>query len=278
MTPYQDHTGRTQKVSSESRLYGRVFRDNPYHHPSLLPSSRPRCFLLFSSRWFIRRNRRAPLWAPCVVVEVEKKKMKISIPTATHSSARDTRGVSIDASSTRFVRKGGLPVSAQSINVLRLSILFPSVFVLRPACHPTRAASASALSLRCPRPPPLPFALVARPRVPVIPVRSPHFVLITSHRQPGRARLSALPRDNAAQLLIALPISARARSRTTSPAAGLQTNACPIINCHDPLIACYASLRRPRTFPFSRAKRYASFSSFDRSHPPFHENLLSSRI
>lgn len=206
--------------------------------------------------------------------------MKISIPTGTHSSARDTRGVSIDASSTRFVRKGGLPVSAQSINVLRLSILFPSVFVLRPACHPTRAASASALSLRCPPPPPLPFALVARPRVPVIPVRSPHFVLITSHRQPGRARLSALPRDNAAQLLIALPISARARSRTTSPAAGLQTNACPIINCHDPLIACYASLRRPRTFPFSRAKRYASFSSFDRSLPPFHENLnlLSSRI
>lgn len=81
--------------------------------------------------------------------------MKISIPTGTHSSARDTRGVSIDASSTRFVRKrgGGLPVSAQSINVLRLSILFPSVFVLRPACHPTRAASASAvLDLR---PPPL---------------------------------------------------------------------------------------------------------------------------
>lgn len=49
MTPYQDHTERAQKVSSESRLYGRVFRDNPYHHPSLLPSSRPRCFLLFSS-------------------------------------------------------------------------------------------------------------------------------------------------------------------------------------------------------------------------------------
>lgn len=188
--------------------------------------------------------------------------MKISIPTGTHSSARDTRGVSIDASSTRFVRKrgGGLPVSAQSINVLRLSILFPSVFVLRPACHPTRAASASALPLRCPRPPSPspPFALVARPRVPVIPVRSPYFVLITSHRQPGRARLSALPRDNAAQLLIALPISARARSRSTSPAAGLQTNACPIINCHDPLIGWgYASLRRPRTFLayFFRARK-----------------------
>lgn len=276
MTPYQDHTGRAQKVSSESRLYGRVFRDNPYHHPSLLPSSfRPRCFLLFSSH--SSKPTRAIVGA-LRCCRSRKKKMKISIPTGTHSSARDTRGVSIDASSTRFVRKGGLPVSAQSINVLRLSILFPSVFVLRPACHPTRAASASALSLHCPRPPPLPFALVARPRVPVIPVRSPHFVLITSHRQPGRARLSALPRDNAAQLLIALPISARARSRTTSPAAGLQTNACPIINCHDPLIACYASLRRPRTFPFSRAKRYASFSSFDRSLPPFHENLLSSRI
>lgn len=119
------------------------------------------------------------------------------------------------------------------------------------------------LRLRCPRPPPSPpFALVARPRVPVIPARRPHFVLITSHRQPGRARLSALPRDNAAQLLIALPISARARSRSTSPAAGLQTNACPIINCHDPLIGWgYASLRRPRTFLayfssrlFSRAK------------------------
>lgn len=115
------------------------------------------------------------------------------------------------------------------------------------------------LRLRCPRPPPSPpFALVARPRVPVIPVRSPYFVLITSHRQPGRARLSALPRDNAAQLLIALPISARARSRSTSPAAGLQTNACPIINCHDPLIGWgYASLRRPRTFLayFFRARK-----------------------
>lgn len=115
------------------------------------------------------------------------------------------------------------------------------------------------LRLRCPRPPPSPpFALVARPRVPVIPARRPHFVLITSHRQSGRARLSALPRDNAAQLLIALPISARARSRSTSPAAGLQTNACPIINCHDPLIGWgYASLRRPRTFLayFFRARK-----------------------
>lgn len=52
-------------------MYG---RDNSYHHPSLLPSS-PRCFLLFSSRWFIRV--RAPLWPPCVVVvEVEKKRRK----------------------------------------------------------------------------------------------------------------------------------------------------------------------------------------------------------
>lgn len=63
----------------------------------------------------------------CCCVEVEKKKeekkMKISIPTGTHSSARDTRGVSIDASSTRFVRKrgGGSPC--------RLSQLTCSVFL-----------------------------------------------------------------------------------------------------------------------------------------------------
>lgn len=184
--------------------------------------------------------------------------MKISIPTATHSSARDTRGVSIDASSTRFVRKGGSPC--------RLSQLTCSVFLfyfrrfLFCARHATPHVP--------PPPPTCPSALAARPRVPVIPVRSPHFVLITSHRQPGRARLSALPRDNAAQLLIALPISARARSRSTSPAAGLQqTNACPIINCHDPLIGSYASLRRlfspafPFNFSFFARKKIRPFQN-----------------
>lgn len=147
------HIRRAQKISSESRLYG---RDNSYHHPSLLPSS-PRCFLLFSSRWFIRV--RAPLWPPCVVVvEVEKKRRKKNenqysdrnaLERERHAGCQHRRVVDTFCSK----KGGGLPVSAQSINVLRLSILFPSVFVLRPACHPTRAASASAvLDLR---PPPL---------------------------------------------------------------------------------------------------------------------------
>lgn len=95
----------------------------------------------------------------CCCVEVEKKKEekknenqysdRNALERERHAGCQHRRVVDTFCSK----KGGGLPVSAQSINVLRLSILFPSVFVLRPACHPTRAASASAvLDLR---PPPL---------------------------------------------------------------------------------------------------------------------------
>lgn len=118
MTPYQDHTGRAQKVSSESRLYGRVFRDNPYHHPSLLPSSRPRCFLLFSSH--SSKPTRAIVGA-LRCCRSRKKKWK-SVFRQQRTRARETRGVS--ASTRRrhvLFEKGGSPC--------RLSQLTCSVFL-----------------------------------------------------------------------------------------------------------------------------------------------------
>ena len=72
---------------------------------------------------------------------------------------------------------------------------------------------------------------------------------------PGRLRIVGFPRDTRRSVLIALPISARARSRSTPP-AGLcsQRNTCPIINSHDlPIIGDLMVLLRfnpPTTYGF----------------------------
>lgn len=148
----------------------------------------------------------------------ENERKKTENQCSDSNALERERHAGVSASTRRrhvLFGRGGHPVSAQSINVLRLSILFPSVFVLRPARHPTRAAASTS----------------AR--------RSPYgarTLFWSRHTATQQGRIVGSPPGYAAQLLIALPISARARSRTTPPAAGLQTNACPIINCHDPLI------------------------------------------
>lgn len=138
-------------------MYG---RDNSYHHPSLLPPSRLlgvfSSFPRVGSFVYARHcGRLALLLCRSRKKKKEEKKNenqysdRNALERERHAGCQHRRVVDTFCSK----KGGGLPVSAQSINVLRLSILFPSVFVLRPACHPTRAASASAvLDLR---PPPL---------------------------------------------------------------------------------------------------------------------------
>ena len=127
------------------------------------------------------------------------------------------------------------PVSAQSINVppsfYFISVGFVFALGGNPTAPPPRTISTYAPLRLFSRPLLVSFRALARAFR-----SSSHFVLITSHRQ-GVYGLSASLGIHTTQLLIALPISARARSRSTPP-AGLcsQRNTCPIINSHDPPI------------------------------------------
>lgn len=151
--------------------------DNPYH-PYRFASSR--CFLLFSSRW--RGNRggytRAPLWPRCVVVGVEKtkeKKLKISVPTAMHSSARDTPGCQHRRVVDTFCSEGGG-------TPCRLSQLTCSVFLFyfRRFLFCARHATP-----HVPPPPPPPADPRTEPALCFDHVTPPH----------SKDGLSALPRD-----------------------------------------------------------------------------------
>lgn len=168
--------------------------------------------------------------------------------------ARETRrGVSIDASSTRFVREGGG-------SPCRLSQLTCSVFLF----YFRRFLFCCATPHVPPPPPPIPGTEPA---------------LCFDHVTPPRSKdarwIVGSPPGYAAQLLIALPISARARSRTTPPAAGLQTNACPIINCHDPLIGGGGGGEGPRLY-FSSAylSRLLFLSTFSRRTKGYERGLI----
>lgn len=142
-----------------------------------------------------------------------------------------TRGVSASMHSARRHVLSCSPVSAQSINVLRLSILFPLVLFCTQYttchCHHTISTFGS---------PALVAIAHSRSRARARAHDSHKPTLCFDHVTPPGRTDCRLPWGYTAQLLIALPISARARSRSTSPAAGLQRNTCPIINSHDPPI------------------------------------------
>lgn len=167
------------------------------------------------------------------------RKMKISIPTALkcerHVEGVRRGGVSIDAFGAVDTFCSPVPCQLSQLtcppSFYFISVGFVFALGGTPVAPPPRAISTYAPLRLLSRPLLVSFRALAR-----VVRSSSHFVLITSHRQ-GVYGLSASLGIHTTQLLIALPISARARSRSTPPARLCShRNTCPIINSHDPPI------------------------------------------